>query len=272
MPYTYKKQNGKYCVYKKGGAKVGCTDGNKTALKKYLAALHMNEQTQINEDIIPPLLRKHFDQIKHKFGAFIDKLKQEKKETKEAFVKLYDSVKSGEKLSKVEKKEIGDQMKDVLKVTGLTAASVLPGGIIYLLLSRIPALKKSMIPSAFLEETVLYRNKSLRIEIVESEQPFAIQEAEYQGKKVELGQVKRGGDKKFYVYVNSGKKNADGKVKAKKVSFGDTTGLSIKTKDSKRRKSFRARHNCDNPGPKDKARYWSCRMWSGPDAVKNMLK
>ena len=58
----------------------------------------------------------------------------------------------------------------------------------------------------------------------------------------------------------------------RKVSFGDTTGLSIKTKDPARRRNFRARHNCDNPGPKTKARYWSCRMWSGPDAIKNMLK
>ena len=116
-------------------------------------------------------------------------------------------------------------------------------------------------------EKIIYQNKSLGIEIVESDMPFAIEEAEYQGKDVELGQVKRGGDKKFYVYVR------DPKTKnVKKVSFGDTTGLSIKTKDPDRRKSFRARHNCDNPGPKTKARYWSCRMWSGPDAVKNMLK
>ena len=94
-----------------------------------------------------------------------------------------------------------------------------------------------------------------------------IEEAEYQGKKVELGKVKRGGDKKFFVYVK------DPKTKnVKKDSFGETTGLSIKTKDPDKRRNFRARHNCDNPGPKTKARYWSCRMWSGPDAVKNMLK
>ena len=92
-----------------------------------------------------------------------------------------------------------------------------------------------------------------------------ITEAEYQGKKVKLNDPIRGGSKKFYVYVKDGDK-------VKKVSFGDTTGLSIKRDDPARRKSFRARHNCDNPGPKTKARYWSCRMWSGPDAVKNMLK
>ena len=92
-----------------------------------------------------------------------------------------------------------------------------------------------------------------------------ITEAEFQGKKVTLNDPIRGGSKKFYVYVKDGDK-------VKKVSFGDTTGLSIKTKDPKRRKSFKARHNCDSPGPRTKARYWSCRMWAGPDSVKNMLK
>ena len=85
----------------------------------------------------------------------------------------------------------------------------------------------------------------------------ALNEAEYQGKKVKLGKPVRGGSKKFYVYVR------DPKTKnIKKVSFGDTTGLSIKRDDPKRRKNFRARHNCSDPGPRTKARYWSCRMWS----------
>ena len=114
---------------------------------------------------------------------------------------------------------------------------------------------------------VVYQNKQLGLEIIESDKPMPMQEAEYQGRKVKLGKVQRGGKKKFQVYVK------DPKTKnVKKVSFGDTTGLSIKTKDPARRKSFRARHNCDNPGPRTKARYWSCRMWSGPNAVKNMLK
>ena len=108
-----------------------------------------------------------------------------------------------------------------------------------------------------------YYNEELGLEFMASETPFPIEEAEYQGRKVELGKVKRGGSKKFYVYVKDGDK-------VKKVSFGDTTGLTIKTRNPERRKSFRARHNCDNPGPKTKARYWSCKMWSGPDAVKKM--
>ena len=77
-----------------------------------------------------------------------------------------------------------------------------------------------------------------------------------------IGKPKRGGPKKFYVYVKDGDK-------VKKVSFGDTTGLSIKRDDPARRKSFRARHNCDNPGPKTKARYWSCYQWRAGAKVNN---
>ena len=77
-----------------------------------------------------------------------------------------------------------------------------------------------------------------------------ITEAEYQGKKVKLNDPIRGGSKKFYVYV----KNPKGNII--KVSFGDTTGLSIKRDDPARRKSFRARHNCDTAKDKTSARYW----------------
>ena len=90
-----------------------------------------------------------------------------------------------------------------------------------------------------------------------------LQEAEYQGKKVKLNDPVRGGSKKFYVYVKNDKGNVV------KVSFGDTTGLSIKRDNPARRKSFRARHNCDNPGPKWKARYWSCYQWRGSAKVDN---
>ena len=92
-----------------------------------------------------------------------------------------------------------------------------------------------------------------------------ITEAEYQGRKVTLNDPIRGGSKKFYVYVKDGDK-------VKKVSFGDTTGLSIKRDDPGRRASFRARHNCDNPGPKTKARYWSCYQWRAGAKVDNQYK
>lgn len=79
-------------------------------------------------------------------------------------------------------------------------------------------------------------------------------EAEYQGRKVPLNKPMKGDVKKSKVYV----KNAKGNVV--KVNFGDKN-MRIKKSNPGRRKSFRARHNCDNPGPKWKARYWSCKAW-----------
>lgn len=80
-------------------------------------------------------------------------------------------------------------------------------------------------------------------------------EAEYQGRNVPLGKPMQGDVKKFKVYV---KNPATGNIK--KVNFGDKT-MRIKKSNPKRRKSFRARHHCANPGPRTKARYWSCRKW-----------
>ena len=81
-----------------------------------------------------------------------------------------------------------------------------------------------------------------------------LDEAEYQGNKVTLGKPSAGDVKKFKVYV----KNEKGNVV--KVNFGDPNST-IKKHIPARRKSFRARHNCDNPGPRTKARYWSCKNW-----------
>ena len=96
------------------------------------------------------------------------------------------------------------------------------------------------------------------------EEELEITEAEYQGKKVKLNDPVRGGSKKFYVYVKNDKGNVI------KVSFGDTTGLSIKRDDPERRKSFRARHNCDTAKDKTTARYWSCRMWTAKTKVSDL--
>jgi len=81
-----------------------------------------------------------------------------------------------------------------------------------------------------------------------------LEEAEYQGRKVTLNKPMRGDVKKSKVYV----KNAKGNVV--KVNFGDKN-MKIKKSNPKRRKSFRARHKCKTPGPKWKARYWSCKAW-----------
>ena len=82
-----------------------------------------------------------------------------------------------------------------------------------------------------------------------------VPEAKYHGREVPLGKPMAGDVKKSKVYVKNPK---TGKVV--KVNFGDKT-MRIKKSNPKRRKSFRARHNCANPGPRTKARYWSCRAW-----------
>ena len=92
-----------------------------------------------------------------------------------------------------------------------------------------------------------------------------VDEAEYQGRKVKLNKPMRGDVKKFKVYVKDPK---TGNIKKVNFGHGGTSAkkagqktMKIKKSNPARRKSFRARHNCDNPGPKTKARYWSCRAW-----------
>lgn len=84
---------------------------------------------------------------------------------------------------------------------------------------------------------------------------FPIDEAMHRGKKVQLNKPKRGGNKKFYVYVR------DPKTKnIKKVSFGGTTGLKAKINDPEARRSFAKRHRCAQKNDKTKPGYWSCRL------------
>ena len=91
-----------------------------------------------------------------------------------------------------------------------------------------------------------------------------INEAEYQGRKVKLGKPMQGDVKKFKVYV----KNPQGNVVKVNFGHGGTSAkkqgektMKIRKSNPDARKAFRARHNCDSPGPRHKARYWSCRKW-----------
>jgi hypothetical protein len=85
--------------------------------------------------------------------------------------------------------------------------------------------------------------------------PKSIKEAKYQGKTVQLSSPKRGGSKKFFVYVKDPKTK-----KIKKVSFGGTTGLKAKINDPEARRNFAKRHNCAEKKDKTKPGYWSCRL------------
>jgi hypothetical protein len=92
------------------------------------------------------------------------------------------------------------------------------------------------------------------LEDIKSGKLDIITEAEYQGRTVKLGKPMRGDVKKFKVYVKNDKGNVV------KVNFGDPN-MRIRKSNPARRRSFRARHRCDTPGPRWKARYWSCRKW-----------
>ena len=96
--------------------------------------------------------------------------------------------------------------------------------------------------------------KSYSNELTEANCPCVF-EAEYQGREVKLGKPMQGDVKKFKVYVKNPK---SGKII--KVNFGQK-GMKIRKSNPAARKSFRARMNCDNPGPRTKANYWSCRKW-----------
>ena len=110
------------------------------------------------------------------------------------------------------------------------------------------------------DEKTIYRNNVLRLEIVEHSEPVIFQEADYQGRTVTLNKPMAGDTKKFKVYVNSGKKNKDGTIRVKKVEFGQK-GARIKKDNPDARRSFRARHKCDQKKDKTSAGYWSCKKW-----------
>jgi len=106
-------------------------------------------------------------------------------------------------------------------------------------------------------ENIIYEDEYGSVEITDFiADDNNLNEAEYRGRKVTLGKpfLTPGGPKKRSVYV----KNAKGNVV--KVNFGDPN-MRIKKNSPSHRKSFRARHHCENPGPRTSARYWSCRAW-----------
>ena len=106
-----------------------------------------------------------------------------------------------------------------------------------------------------LESTELYERMIMGVSTDASVGGDKVQgEAKYQGREVPLGKPMKGDVKKSKVYVKGPKGNVV------KVNFGDKK-MKIKKSNPKRRKSFRARHRCENPGPRWKARYWSCRAW-----------
>ena len=107
----------------------------------------------------------------------------------------------------------------------------------------------------------LYEGKIVYLDAPIEDEVEDLFEAKYKGRTVTLNKPMQGDVKKFKVFV----KNEKGNVIKVNFGFGGTSAkgkvMRIKKSNPERRKNFRARHNCDNPGPKTKARYWSCRAW-----------
>ncbi len=108
--------------------------------------------------------------------------------------------------------------------------------------------------------SLMYEDEYGSVQSIDYNEEF-INEAEYQGRKVQLGKIMQGDVKKSKVYV----KNDKGKVVKVNFGFGGKSAhgkiMRIKKNNPERRKNFRARHNCENPGPRWKPRYWACRTW-----------
>jgi hypothetical protein len=125
---------------------------------------------------------------------------------------------------------------------------------------RLNESDRTIVESDLGKKVLSENGKIVRLEVPMEEETF-LSEAEYQGRKVQLGKIMQGDVKKFKVYV----KNDKGKVVKVNFGFGGKSAkgkrMVIKKNNPQRRKSFRARHNCDNPGPRWKARYWACRTW-----------
>ena len=121
---------------------------------------------------------------------------------------------------------------------------------------NLESIIKKVLVEEFMNDEFLYEDIYGSVEEVN-----LLQEAEYQGRKVQLGKIMQGDIKKFKVYV----KNDKGKVVKVNFGFGGKSAkgkrMVIKKNNPERRRSFRARHNCDNPGPRWKPRYWACRTW-----------
>jgi len=126
---------------------------------------------------------------------------------------------------------------------------------------NLEGIDKEKVTETHLGEYGIYEGKKVPLDLPMIDEDDILNEAEYRGRKVQLGKPMQGDVKKFKVYV----KNDKGNVVKVNFGFGGKSAkgkrMVIKDKNPKRRAAFRARHNCKNPGPRWKARYWSCKKW-----------
>ncbi len=141
-------------------------------------------------------------------------------------------------------------LKQFLEEAEYRAANPVPGDVMELEFGNDLVIEATVVEINDAGEIML-EGDDIAIDLIQQAQ---LNEAKYQGREVALGKPMAGDVKKSKVYVKGPKGNVV------KVNFGDKK-MRIKKNNPGRRKNFRARHNCSNPGPRWKARYWSCRAW-----------
>ena len=198
----------------------------------------LNEFSLPKFDVVKPIIDKFLGGVKKAGEKLLKIVKREGKQTLVLIKEIAEYVVSGEKPSPAEQKKITEQLKDLGLLAFLGIAGNIPVsffGIVYFIIDE------SGIAKEFLK---LNENK--------------LNEAEYKGREVKLNKPKRGGPKKFYVYVRDPKTK-----RIKKVTFGAAGGgqsLKVKLRDKKARNAFSKRHRCPEKKDRTKAGYWSCNL------------
>tara|TARA_R100000030_G_scaffold36100_1_gene26989 strand:- start:183 stop:956 length:774 start_codon:yes stop_codon:yes gene_type:complete len=248
----------------------------------------LDDLKALPKDLKKSIKKNRKEGLGDKFGKTIDKynkkrkknmdaLKKLKKEDKAKVLKLLikrgnnpqdaksDVEKLYNKVSKMYKNASNSKKAEIISALSARMESVNEArGTCWVGYQQVGMKKKGgkMVPNCVKEIIEIYyeQNGEGHGYTFEHIKDLSLNEAEYQGRKVKLGKIMQGDTKKFKVYVKNPKGNV---VKVNFGQGGKAKGGTMKIRKSnpKARKSFRARHNCDNPGPRHKARYWSCRKW-----------
>ena len=248
----------------------------------------LDDLKALPKDLKKSIKKNREEGLGDKFGKTIDKynkkrkknmdaLKKLKKEDKAKVLKLLikrgnnpqdaksDVEKLYNKVSKMYKNASNSKKAEIISALSAKMESVNEArGTCWVGYQQVGMKKKGgkMVPNCVKEIIEIYyeQNGEGHGYTFEHIKDLSLNEAEYQGRKVKLGKIMQGDTKKFKVYVKNPKGNV---VKVNFGQGGKAKGgtMRIRKSNAAARKSFRARHNCDNPGPRHKARYWSCRKW-----------
>ena len=232
------------------------TDGNEVKLKDFYSEL--KDLLKVAESLVNrpskaglnKLAAAHTIWWNHKSGAAVV---LNGKHTDNIVESVVNEAKEPEVITQL-RKIVKDKQNDLIKDTKSGKKVRVDMNSANLMVQVYDALKQQSNKNKFVKSGIVMMGHTAYKLMKKENVSEVIEEGEYQGRKVELNKPMQGDVKKFKVYVNNEKGNVV------KVNFGQK-GMVIKKDNPAARKSFRARMNCDNPGPKWKANYWSCRKW-----------